>query len=108
MADSQALNWFKIELLLTRSCLTLRKIFKDRWFLFTGQQWQNTTTDGQAFITGIGQKIYKNCGNIQKNTLTTGDTNQWDLTTLVLVLRETKPIRPLNKNEKRKNRQREH
>ncbi|CAF4620161.1 unnamed protein product, partial [Rotaria socialis] len=36
------------------------------------------------------------------------DTNQWDLTTLVLVLRETKPIRPLNKNEKRKNRQREH
>ncbi|CAF1935274.1 unnamed protein product [Rotaria magnacalcarata] len=102
MTDSQALNWFKIELLLTRACLILRKIFKDRWFLFTGQQWQNTTTDGQAFITGIGQNIYKNCGNIQKIMLTTGDTNQWDLTTLVLVLRETKPIRPLNKMKKQK------
>ena len=100
--DSKLQNWFKIEQLLTRSCNVFRKLFKDRWFLFTGQQWLDSHTDGQAYITGIGQKIYQNCRNIQKIMLQTGDTNQWDLTTLLLILRESKSKKPLNQPSKQK------
>ncbi|CAF1066395.1 unnamed protein product [Rotaria sordida] len=100
--DLKLQNWFKVELLLTRSCHVLRKMFKDRWSLFTGQQWLDTPANGHAYTTGIGQKIYQNCRNIQKIMLQTGDTNQWDLTTLLNVLRETKSKRQLNKVDKQR------
>ena len=98
--DTKIQNWFKVQLLLTRSCLTLRKLFKDRWLLFTGQQWLDTPADGQAYITGISRKISRNCRNIQQIVLQTGDTNQWDFTLLLNILRETKVTRQLNKVDK--------
>jgi hypothetical protein len=103
--DPKLQNWFKIEQLLARSCNVFRKLFKDRWLLFTGQQWLDTQADGQAYITGIGQKIYQNAPNIQRIMLQTGDTNQWDLTILLLILRDrdTKSKKKNQSNSQTKN-----
>ncbi|CAF1228928.1 unnamed protein product [Adineta steineri] len=70
--------------------------------MFTNQQWLDTPADGHTYTTGIGQKLYRNSRNIQKVMLETGNTNQWDLTILLLILREMKPTKPLNPvNEQR-------
>ncbi|CAF1290431.1 unnamed protein product [Adineta steineri] len=65
--------------------------------MFTNQQWLDTPADGQAYIIGIGIKYYQRCRNIQKVMLQTGNTNQWDLSILLVILREMKLTQSFNK-----------
>ncbi|CAF1228986.1 unnamed protein product [Adineta steineri] len=70
--------------------------------MFTNQQWLDSPADGHAYITGIGQKYYQNCRNIQKVMLETGNTNQWDLSILPVIFCETKPAKPFSQRKRQR------
>ncbi|CAF3362012.1 unnamed protein product [Rotaria sp. Silwood2] len=84
--SSDVRNYFKLELLLTRSHGPLRQLFKNRYSQFNGGQiWNDTPTCGtNYFINVLKKKI--NLTPIQKTSVSNGDSNEWDSTTLTALL----------------------
>ncbi|CAF0807054.1 unnamed protein product [Didymodactylos carnosus] len=87
-------NYFKLELLIARSCVILRQVFKKRYFLFTDSQlWDDLSTYKSSYLANIIGKSKKiNLTTVQKTLVLNGDSNEWDLTTLTALL--LNPDRP--------------
>jgi TPR repeat protein len=81
-------NYFKLELLIARSYVTLRQLFKNRYFLFSGGKvWDDSPSCGSNYSTNVIAKNKKiNLSPVQKTSVSNGDSNEWDLTTLTALL----------------------
>jgi TPR repeat protein len=91
-------NYFKLELLIGRSYITLRQLFKNRYSLFTGGQiWDDSVTCGRNYSTNvIGKNKNFNLTAIQKVSVANGNSNEWDLTTLTALLLNSDRPKTLN------------
>ncbi|CAF3902214.1 unnamed protein product, partial [Adineta steineri] len=94
-------NYFKLELLIARSYVILRQLFKTRYSLFNGGKiWDDSTTCGKNFWTNIITKNKKiNLTSVQKTSVTNGNSNDWDLTTLTALLLNSDRPKTLNKTQ---------
>ncbi|CAF0990796.1 unnamed protein product, partial [Adineta steineri] len=82
-------NYFKLELLIARSCVILRQLFKSRYCLFyNGKIWDDSTTCAKNYSANIiaKNKTKVNLTSVQKTSVTNGNSNEWDLTTLTALL----------------------
>lgn len=81
-------NYFKLELLITRSCVLICQLFKKRYSLFNvGQVWDDSSTCGSNYLTNVIAKNKNiNLTSVQKTSVSQGDSNEWDLTTLTALL----------------------
>jgi hypothetical protein len=84
-------NYFKLDLLIARSYIILRQLFKTRYSLFTGGHiWDDSSTCGQNYSTNVIGKSKKfSLTAVQKVSIANGDSNDWDLTTLTALLLNT-------------------
>lgn len=83
-------NWVKLQLILSRAAVVMRKLFKNRWKLCNrGRDWVSAKEAGAHFISGVGQKVYASAKKLQQLNLLSGDVNQWDITLLTSVLQNT-------------------
>ncbi|CAF3202221.1 unnamed protein product, partial [Rotaria sp. Silwood2] len=85
---SNVRNYFKLELLIARSHVILRQMFKKRYSLFTGGQiWDDSSACGGNYsVNVIGKRKNINLTSVQKIAVQNGDSNEWDLTTLTALL----------------------
>lgn len=81
-------NYFKLDLLLARSCGILRQVFKRRYSLFNGGQlWDDTQVCGTTYVTNAASKnTIKNLTKPQKASVSNGDSHEWDLSLLTALL----------------------
>ena len=81
-------NYFKLDLLVARSCIILRQVFKNRYGLFNGGQiWSDSSECGNIYLANIlGMSKKFNLTTVQKTSVRNGDSNEWDLTTLTALL----------------------
>ncbi|CAF1154310.1 unnamed protein product [Didymodactylos carnosus] len=75
---------FKLELLVVRSNTILRRLFKNCYHQFFGQSWDNSTTCDT---------------NSSKTSVRSGNSNDWDHTTLTTLLLNTSRLKTLNQIE---------
>ncbi|CAF2973700.1 unnamed protein product [Rotaria sp. Silwood2] len=94
-------NYFKLDLLLGRSCSILRQVFKNRYSLFTGgQTWDDSSQCGSNYLVNIIGKSKKfNLTAVQRTLIHDGDSNQFDITTLTTLLLNTERPKKLNKTQ---------
>lgn len=77
-------NWFKLEMLIHRSSFVMKKLFKHRWKLHSKVDWQ----DNAAFAKNFAKEWWlAECGKQQQKMINSGDTNNWDITTLGIILK---------------------
>ena len=82
--SSEISNYFKLDLLIARSRVSLRHLFKNRYSLFNnGQLWNDSPTCGNNYVTNVIKKN-KNISltPIQKASVSNGNSDEWDVTTL--------------------------
>ncbi|CAF3771054.1 unnamed protein product [Rotaria magnacalcarata] len=86
--SSDVRNYFKLELLSTRSYGPLRQLFKNRYSQFNGGQiWNDTPTCGTTYLTNVIKKNKKiSLTKVQNVSVSNGDSNEWDLTTITALL----------------------
>ncbi|CAF3779137.1 unnamed protein product [Rotaria socialis] len=99
--SSDVRNYFKLELLLTRSCALLRHLFKNRYSQFnSGQTWNDTSACGNSYFTNV---IVKNkqisLTAVQKTSVSSGNSDEWDVTTLTALLLNSDHPKTLNAAE---------
>lgn len=84
----EVFNYFKLDLLIARSCVSLRHLFKNRYVLFNnGQVWDDTTLCGNSYLTNVIAKNKRiSLTPIQKASVSNGNSNEWDATTLTALL----------------------
>ncbi|CAF1546658.1 unnamed protein product, partial [Adineta ricciae] len=99
--SSEVRNYFKLELLISRSCNTLRNLFKARYSLFNnGQAWAESPTCGNSYLTNVVAKNKNiNLTPAQKTSVSKGNTDEWDISTLCSILLFSKRPQTLNANE---------
>ncbi|CAF0829268.1 unnamed protein product [Rotaria sordida] len=93
-------NYFKLELLIASSCISLRQLFKNRYSLFNnGQVWDNSSTCGNNYLKVITK--YKNLSltGTQKTSVSNGNSDEWDVTTFMNLLLYIDRPKPLNTTE---------
>ncbi|CAF1344183.1 unnamed protein product [Rotaria sp. Silwood1] len=85
---SEVRNYFKLELLIARSRISLRHLFKNRYVLFNnGQVWNDSPTCGNNYVTNVIAKNKKiNLTPVQKTSVSNGNSDEWDVTTLTALL----------------------
>lgn len=85
---SETRNYFKLDLLLIRSYKILRQLFKDRYSQFnSGQLWDDTSACGTNYFTSVVSKNKRiSLTAVQKASVSNGNTNEWDLSTLTALL----------------------
>ncbi|CAF1433550.1 unnamed protein product, partial [Didymodactylos carnosus] len=85
---SEVRNYFKLGLLIARSHLSLRHLFKNRYLLFNnGQVWDDTPTCGNKYVTNVIAKNKKiSLTPVQKIAVSNGNLDEWDVTTLTALL----------------------
>ena len=92
-------NYFKLVRLLDRSCILLRQFFKTRYSQSNnGAIWDDSSTCGQSIFINMSRKNQKKC-ELVKKTIENGNTNQWDLSILLILLLEIYKSTMLNSNE---------
>jgi TPR repeat protein len=98
---SDVRNYFKLELLIARSYVVLRQLFKNRYCLFNGGKiWDDSQTCGINYSTSvIAKNKNMNLTPVQKTSVTNGDSNEWDLTTLTALLLNNDRPKTLNTTE---------
>jgi hypothetical protein len=81
-------NYLKLELLIARSHVILRQLFKTRYSLFNGGKiWNDSSTYGSSYCTTVVAKNKNiNLTAIQKTSVSNRNSNEWDLTTLTALL----------------------
>ncbi|CAF3443637.1 unnamed protein product [Rotaria socialis] len=81
-------NYFKLELLIDRSNLKLRQLFKNRYSLFNnGKVWDDSPACGNNYLTNtIAHNKKLSLTSVEKISVSSGDSNKWDLTTLTALL----------------------
>ncbi|CAF1456679.1 unnamed protein product [Rotaria sordida] len=86
--SSDVRNYFKLELLLARSYVLLRQFFKKRFSQFNaGQLWDDTPICGNNYLTNVVAKNKQiNLTKVQKTSVSNGNSNEWDSTTLTALL----------------------
>jgi TPR repeat protein/uncharacterized coiled-coil DUF342 family protein len=91
-------NYFRLELLIARSYDILRQLFRNRYSLFNGGQvWIESPACGSNYLNNIIGKNKKNILTaVQKTSVSNGDTNEWDLTTLTALLLNSDRPKTLN------------
>jgi TPR repeat protein len=91
-------NYFKLDLLLARSFVILRQVFKNRFCLFSGGQlWDDSSICGRNYLANvIGKNKKLNLTTVQKTLLSNGDSNEWDLTMLTALLLNTERPKTLD------------
>ncbi|CAF4821226.1 unnamed protein product, partial [Rotaria sp. Silwood2] len=85
---SEVRNYFKLDLLIARSRVSLRHLFKKRYVLFNnGQVWNDSPTCGNNYVTNVIAKNKKiNLTPVQKTSVSNGNSDEWDVTTLTTLL----------------------
>ncbi|CAL8124827.1 unnamed protein product [Orchesella dallaii] len=80
--------FYKAQNMLLSSCQFLRKIFMERWKEETGTGWESTEDQGKEVIEGLGPRIARSQSvqHVQKAVIAKGCLDEWDLSTLSLVL----------------------
>ncbi|UJR18925.1 hypothetical protein I4U23_022054 [Adineta vaga] len=86
--SSEVRNYFKLDLLLSRSRNLIRQIFEKRYSQFNNdQKWNNTSTCGTNYFNNVIKKNKNiNLTPIQKTAVLNGNSNQWDLSTMTNIL----------------------
>ncbi|CAF1470624.1 unnamed protein product, partial [Adineta steineri] len=99
--SNEVRNYFKLDLLISRACLTLRNLFITRYSLFNnGQIWIDSAAHGNNYLTNVISKNKKiNLTPAQKKTVGDGDTNEWDVSTLTAILLHSDRPQTMNANE---------
>ncbi|CAF1518655.1 unnamed protein product [Adineta steineri] len=99
--SNEVRNYFKLDLLISRACLTLRNLFITRYSLFNnGQIWIDSAVHGNNYLTNVISKNKKiNLTPLQKKTVDNGNTNEWDISTLTAILLYSYRPQTLNTNE---------
>ena len=97
-ASASVRNYFKLDLLIARSCHRVRQLFKSRYTDFNhGQLWDDTAQCGKTYMQIVNANSKKvSLTPLQKTLIVNGDTNEWDLTTLLALLLHSD--RPSNLN----------
>jgi len=76
--------------------------FRERWKKSTQQDWDfDNGASAQTFIRGCGRKVFRRLRRIQKESVESGEVNNWDITTLIEILLHVKfyPNQSLNEEE---------
>ncbi|CAF1212103.1 unnamed protein product [Rotaria magnacalcarata] len=99
--SSEVLNYFKLELLIERSLVSLRHLFKNRYALFNnGQVWNDSPTCGNNYVTNVLVKNKKiNLTRVQKTSVSNGNSDEWDVSTLTALLLYIDRSKTLSTNE---------
>ncbi|CAF1343383.1 unnamed protein product, partial [Rotaria sordida] len=86
--SSQVRNYFKLDLLIARSRVSLIHLFKNRYLLFNnGQVWNDSPTCGKNYLTNVIAKTKKiSLTPVQKTSVSNGNSDEWDVTTLTNLL----------------------
>ncbi|CAF1433959.1 unnamed protein product, partial [Rotaria sordida] len=86
--SSDVRNYFKLQLLLARSYVLLRQLFKKRFSQFNaGQLWDDTPICGNNYLTNVVAKNKQiSLTKVQKTSVSNGNSNKWDSTTLTALL----------------------
>ncbi|CAF1308891.1 unnamed protein product [Adineta ricciae] len=94
-------NYFKLELLISRSYNPLRNLFKTRYSLFNnGQTWIDSPTCGNNYLTNVITKNKNiNITPAQKTSVANGNTSEWDISTLCSILLFSRRPQTLNSND---------
>lgn len=80
-------NYIKIQKNICEILPFIIKVFKYKWKILTNKNWEDGLT-GDCFINSIyGKEIYESVKDIQKNMLKKGDTKQWDISILNIILK---------------------
>ncbi|CAF1182899.1 unnamed protein product [Adineta steineri] len=99
--SNEVRNYFKLDLLISRACFTLRNLFITRYSIFNnGQIWIDSAVHGNNYLTNVISKNKKiNLTPPQKKTVGNGDTNEWDVSTFTAILLFSDRPQTLNTNE---------
>ena len=99
--SSEIRNYFKLDLLTARSSVSLRLLFKSRYLLFNnGQAWNDSPTCGSNYVTNIIGKNKKiSLTPVQKASVSNGNPDEWDVTTLTSLLLFIDRPKTLSTNE---------
>ena len=86
--SSEIRNYFKLELLLARSYVILRQLFKKRYSQFNnGAVWDDSPTCGNNYLANINSNSKKiPLTAVQRTSIANGNSNEWDSTTLIALL----------------------
>ncbi|CAG7815644.1 unnamed protein product, partial [Allacma fusca] len=83
-------NYLRLQVLLAIcGCDVLRKIFRERYKLYTGGDWIDGSETSKGFYLNKGNTVFKHAEEPQKQAMKTGDLQQWDLILLGAVLLNT-------------------
>ncbi|CAF1072800.1 unnamed protein product [Adineta steineri] len=99
--SSQVRNYFKLDLLIARSRVTLCRLFKKRYSLFNnGQVWDDSLTCGTNYVANVIVKNKKiSLTPVQKISVCSGNSDEWDVTTLTTLLLFVDHPKTLSTNE---------
>ncbi|CAF1396717.1 unnamed protein product [Adineta ricciae] len=100
--SSEVRNYFKIDLLIGRSRVSLRNLFKNRYSLYNnGQVWDDSPTSGSNYLTNVVLKNKKSISltPVQKTAVSNGDSEQWDISVLTSLLLFIERPKTLTTNE---------
>ncbi|CAL8124937.1 unnamed protein product [Orchesella dallaii] len=88
-----------IDNLLLTSCQLLRTLFLKRWKEQTSKHWASTEHHGRQVINDLGERLFKSVQPLQKVVIETGCLEDWDLSTLSLILQHCGSMKNLYKTE---------
>jgi tetratricopeptide (TPR) repeat protein len=99
--SSEVRNYFKLALLIARASVSLRHLFKTRYLLLNnGHVWNDTPTCGNNYLTNVIKKNKKiHLTPVQKASVSNGNSDEWDVTTLTNFLLFIDRPKTLNTNE---------
>ena len=94
-------NWVRLEILLGRTNSHLQKLFKDRYQRLFSSSYTDTPTSGSFLYSNVVQnnRTKLNLTKVQKDLVQNGNSNDWDITTLVALILATANSLTLNKND---------
>ncbi|CAF3429394.1 unnamed protein product, partial [Rotaria sp. Silwood2] len=99
--SSEVRNYFKLDLLTARSRVSLRQLFKNRYSLFNNSQvWNDSPACGTNYVTNVIVKNKKiSLTPVQKTSVSSGNSDEWDVTTLTTLLLFIDRPKTLSTNE---------
>ncbi|CAL8124779.1 unnamed protein product [Orchesella dallaii] len=78
--------YYKVDNMVLSSCQLLRKVFQTRWKEESGMDWEHSEEQGKKFIEGHGQVAFNKAMKAQKDIISKGCIDDWDISVLSTIL----------------------
>ena len=85
----EKMRYFEVEMKLAKVNQILIEMFKNAYLKRKNVAWEDSAKFGAKLINGIGYSLYDKSKKIQQQFLEDGNSQKWDITLIVDVLRET-------------------